>query len=125
MSPFDEVAGSLLGQGAESAIAGHLRQVIEQQVGIAGLVQRFELSGAGGVIGSWVGVGLNAPIAPEQLQSILGSNMVQQLAQRTGLPIQQLMPLIAQHLPGVVDRATLDGQVSGPCSCAAATSSGR
>jgi uncharacterized protein YidB (DUF937 family) len=111
MSLFGEIAGSLLGQGAESAIAGHLMQAVEQQGGVGGLVQRFEQAGAGSVISSWVGTGPNASISPEQLQSILGSDVVQQLAQRTGLPIQDLMPLIAQHLPGVIDRATPGGQV--------------
>ena len=64
-----------------------------------------------GVIATWVGTGPNASVAPDQLHGALGSDLVQQLAQRTGLPIEQLMPLIAQHLPGLIDRATPDGQV--------------
>ncbi|HKM62293.1 MAG TPA: YidB family protein [Acidisphaera sp.] len=111
MSLFGDIAGSLLGQGGESAIAGHLMQAINEQGGVAMLVQRFEQAGMSGVIATWVGTGPNASVAPDQLHGALGSDLVQQLAQRTGLPIEQLMPLIAQHLPGLIDRATPDGQV--------------
>ena len=122
MSLFGEIAGSLLGQAGESMIAGHLTQMIEQQGGLGGLVQRFEQAGMGSVIATWVGNGPNASITPDQLHAILGSDVVQQLTQRTGLPIDQLLPLVAQHLPGVIDRATPDGQV--PAAGAAQPASG-
>ena len=112
MSLFGDIAGSLLGEGGQSVLSGHLMQVIEAQGGgIGGLVQRFEQAGLGGVVGSWVGSGPNGAVSPDQVHGALGSEMVQQLAQRTGLPVEQLLPLIAQHLPGLVDRATPAGEV--------------
>ena len=112
MSLFGDIAGSLLGQGAEGGVAGHLTQVINEQAGgIGGLAQRFQQAGLGDVMQSWIGSGPNASVSPDQLHGALGSDLVQQLTQRTGLPVGQLMPLIAQFLPGLVDSATPGGQL--------------
>jgi uncharacterized protein YidB (DUF937 family) len=63
------------------------------------------------VISSWIGNGDNQAVAPDALHSILGSDLVQQIAAKTGLPVDQLLPQIAQHLPGPVDQLTPNGQV--------------
>jgi uncharacterized protein YidB (DUF937 family) len=60
----------------------------------------------GNVISSWVGTGANQPVAPDALHGILGTELVQQIAGKTGLPVEQLLPLIAQHLPQLVDGVT-------------------
>jgi uncharacterized protein YidB (DUF937 family) len=42
----------------------------------------------------------------------LGSDVVQQISAKTGLPVDQLLPQLAQqHLPGVVDGMTPGGQI--------------
>ena len=40
----------------------------------------------------------------------LGSDLVQQIAAKTGLPVEQLLPQIAQHLPQLVDGMTPNGE---------------
>jgi uncharacterized protein YidB (DUF937 family) len=86
----------------------------DHEGGLGGLIEKFEGAGLGGVISSWVGTGDNQAVAPDALHGILGSDLVQQLAAKTGLPVDQLLPQIAQHLPGLVDHLTPDGQMPSP-----------
>ena len=68
-------------------------------------------AGLGPAISSWVGSGDNQPVSADALHGILGSDLVQQIAAKTGLPIEQLLPQIAEHLPQLVDGMTPNGEV--------------
>jgi uncharacterized protein YidB (DUF937 family) len=113
MSIFDTI-GSLLGKADDSpaSVPEALLAALEShEGGLGGLVQKFEGAGLGGVISSWIGNADNQTVAPDALHSILGSDLVQQISAKTGLPLETLLPQIAQHLPGLVDGITPDGRV--------------
>ena len=113
MSLFDTI-GSLLGKsdGSSTSVPEALVAALGgQEGGLGGLVEKFQAAGLGNVIASWVGTGANQPVAPDALHGILGSELVQQIAGKTGLPVEQLLPLIAQHLPQLIDGMTPNGQV--------------
>jgi uncharacterized protein YidB (DUF937 family) len=112
MSLFDTI-GSLLGksQDAPASVPEALVAALgSQEGGLGGLVQKFEAAGLGPVISSWIGNGDNQAVSPDALHGILGSDLVQQIAAKTGLPIEQLLPQIGQHLPQLVDGMTPNGQ---------------
>ncbi len=48
--------------------------------GLGGLLQRFQQSGLGDVINSWIGPGQNQSISPGQLGSTLGRDVLSSLA---------------------------------------------
>ncbi len=79
--------------------------------GLGGLIGAFEGAGLGSVIRSWIGTGANQPISPDRLQGALGEERVQQLSASTGMPAEQLLPLLAQYLPTIVDRLTPGGHI--------------
>jgi len=79
--------------------------------GLGGLLNRFQQNGHDDVIKSWIGTGENKPIAPRQLGSALGSDVVKSLAQRSGLSEEELMAQLSQILPGVVDKLTPNGRI--------------
>lgn len=113
MSLFDSI-GSLLGKNvgeATSVPEALVAALGDQQGGLGGLIQKFESAGLGNEVSSWIGNGQNQAIAPDALHDVLGSDVVQQMAAKTGLPLDQLLPQIAQHLPQLIDHATPDGQV--------------
>jgi uncharacterized protein YidB (DUF937 family) len=113
MSILDTI-GSLLGKSDNSSVGvpeALVAALASHEGGLGGLVQKFEAAGLGGVISSWIGTGENQPVAADALHGILGSDLVQQIAAKTGLPIDQLLPQIAQHLPRVVDGMTPDGKL--------------
>lgn len=81
--------------------------------GLDGLIQSFERSGLGDVIGSWIGHGPNREIAPNRLADALGSGTVDDLSRETGLSRDDLLAQLAQALPGVIDALTPQGRAPG------------
>ena len=101
--------GGLLGSGVGGTGAG-LRSA-GGIGGLGGLLNRFQQSGHSDVATSWVGTGENRPIAPNQLESALGSDTVEDLSHQTGMPRQDLLSELSHVLPGVVDKLTPHGRV--------------
>src|SRR6185295_8967848 len=79
--------------------------------GLSGLLQTLEQNGLGQVAASWVGSGQNLPISAEQIESVLGSAQIGQLAQQAGVPQSQASSLIAALLPSLVDHLTPSGTI--------------
>lgn len=79
--------------------------------GLGGLVKQFQQKGLGETIDSWVNRGKNQDISSRQVSDALGSDVVDQLAGRTGLSREQVIDELAKMLPNVVDRMTPDGRL--------------
>jgi uncharacterized protein YidB (DUF937 family) len=92
--------GGLLG-GSGSSAGG----------GLGGLLDQFRQNGYGDHADSWVGTGQNRRLAPDELSHALGSNTIDELEQQTGLPRQQLLSELSDHLPDAVDHFTPDGRL--------------
>ena len=82
--------------------------------GLGGLVKQFQQKGLGNVVDSWVNRGQNQDISSRQVSDALGSDVVNQLARRTGLSRDEVISELAKVLPGVVDRMTPDGRLPTP-----------
>ena len=91
---LSEVLGSSGGQGGLSAIVAKLQQ-----------------AGFGGQVKSWLGNGQNLPITAQQLQEVLGSDAVKQLAAKYNIPVDQITQILAQQIPNAVDKASPDGKL--------------
>ncbi|BBF87375.1 hypothetical protein DLM_3791 [Aquitalea magnusonii] len=109
MSLFDQL-GSLLG-GESGGVSGAVAALMEQNGGLAGLLEKFNSGGMGELVSSWVGSGSNLPVSAEQIQQLLGSEQLGALAQQFGLGPQQLSQGLADYLPQAVDKLTPDGQL--------------
>jgi uncharacterized protein YidB (DUF937 family) len=79
--------------------------------GLGGLVEKLQKGGLGNVINSWIGPSQNQPVAPGQLGSALGPDIIKTLAQRSGLSEEELIKQLSQILPGVVDKLTPHGRL--------------
>ena len=79
--------------------------------GLGGLVSRFAQNGLGDVIQSWIGTGQNQPIGSDQLNQVLGSDAIAELAKKFGLSHNDMAGQLSQMLPQVIDRLTPHGQV--------------
>lgn len=110
-----QVAGALSGQGGAqgSGLLQLLMGLINnpQTGGLQGLVAAFQDKGLGDLVSSWIGTGQNLPISPEQLQSVLGSGQIGQIAQQLGLSSQEVSGQLSALLPQVIDGITPNGQV--------------
>jgi uncharacterized protein YidB (DUF937 family) len=112
---FSEILSGLSGSEQQNAdpVKNALTDVLglNNPNGISGLLSQFSNNGLGQHVMSWIGNGQNTPITAEDVQSVLSNEQVQALIQKTGLPVEALMPLVAKLLPHTVDQATPDGQV--------------
>jgi len=85
--------------------------IIEKHGGVQGIVNEFERNGLGATVRSWVGTGPNDPVSPADVHRVLGSDLLQQVSAKSGLPVQELAEKLAQVLPLAVDRLTPDGTI--------------
>lgn len=119
MGLFDSIAGQVAGalSGQSGAQGSGLMQLLmglinnPQTGGLQGLIAAFQDQGLGDLVSSWVGTGQNLPISPEQLQSVLGSGQIGQIAQQLGLSSQEVSGQLSALLPQVIDGITPNGQV--------------
>jgi len=79
--------------------------------GLGGLLDKLQKGGLADIANSWVGSGPNQPVPSSQLGSALGPEIIKTLAQRSGLPEEEITKQLAQVLPGVVDKLTPAGRL--------------
>jgi uncharacterized protein YidB (DUF937 family) len=79
--------------------------------GIQGLVNRFKEKGLGDVVSSWISTGSNLPITAEQIQSVLGNEQIQSIAQKLGLSPSDAANRLASALPEAIDKLTPNGEL--------------
>jgi uncharacterized protein YidB (DUF937 family) len=102
-----------LGQLEAAVVPVVLSEVLGNgsQGGLNAIVAKLQQAGFGDQVKSWIGNGQNLPITAEQLQQVLGSDTVKQLAARFNIPVDQLAKVLAQQLPAAVDHASPDGKL--------------
>ncbi|MGF6309855.1 uncharacterized protein YidB (DUF937 family) [Bradyrhizobium sp. i1.8.4] len=103
----------MLGQLGAAVIPVVLGEVMGNggQGGLSAIVAKLEQAGLGEQVKSWIGTGQNLPISAEQLQEVLGSDTVKQLAAKFNIPVDQLSKVLAQQLPAAVDSASPNGKL--------------
>ena len=116
MGLFDNLGGALrgvLGQAEAAALPALINAALAKtNLGsLQGLVNQLQQSGLGPQVQSWLGSGPNMSITPDQLRAALNNEQVKQLAAHFGVPIDQVLNLLAQHLPTAVDQASPNGRL--------------
>jgi len=109
-----DMVGGLLGQGGQGQnplVSAALGLIQNHPGGIQGLLGQFQEQGLGDQVASWIGTGANQGISAEQLQSVLGSDQLQQLASRFGLSQGDAASGLASALPQVVDQLSPQGSL--------------
>ena len=114
MGLLDSVTGALSGNTNDSQndIVSTIMNLIGGQSGwLNGLISQFTSKGLGDIISSWVGTGKNLPISAQQIQDVLGSDTVKNLASKLNIDTGSLTSQLSNLLPQVVDKITPDGKV--------------
>jgi uncharacterized protein YidB (DUF937 family) len=104
---FDGLIGGIVGAGMVSVVNG----ILEKHGGLQGVVSEFEKNGLGPTVSSWVGTGPNQSISPDQVHNVVGPELLQELAAKSGLSVQELTQKLAQVLPQTVDKLTPNGVI--------------
>jgi uncharacterized protein YidB (DUF937 family) len=110
MALIDDLIG-----GVFNSVAGDKAQALNDffktNGGLSGLAQKFQNGGANDLFASWVGTGENSLINPDQIDKILGSGPIHDLATKLGVDTKQASDYIATKLPELVDRLTPDAKI--------------
>jgi len=117
MSMLDSLLGGLMGGGGGTAQQGQsplmmmALQLIQQNGGLPGIISKLQNGGLAQQVGSWVGTGQNVPVSGSQLQEVLGSGSIGEIAQQLGMSHGDASSNLAQVLPQLIDHLTPHGQV--------------
>jgi uncharacterized protein YidB (DUF937 family) len=118
MGMLDGLLGGLIGGGTGSAQQGQsplvmmALQLIQQNGGLPGIISKLQNGGLAQQVGSWVGTGQNMPVSGSQLQEVLGTGSIGQIAQQLGMSHGDASSNLAQMLPQLIDHLTPTGQVA-------------
>ena len=75
------------------------------------LMDRFQENGLGDIANSWLGDGDNEAISEGQLQEVVGSEKIRELAAQFGTDEGSLLSGLSEALPQVVDKASSGGSL--------------
>jgi len=115
MGLFDEMENkavtSMLGNSSNPLATSLLQMINNHPGGLSGVLQSFHDKGLGDIVSSWVGTGQNVPISADQIQHVLGSDTVKQLAAKAGISPDIASSSLAAMLPSLIDKLTPNGQM--------------
>lgn len=98
-------------QGQADVLITAALAMLDQAGGIQGLIEKFQRSGLGDIVASWVGTGQNQAIAPDQITAALGEDNIAVVTQQANIPADQGSNVLAALLPAIIDQLTPQGQV--------------
>jgi uncharacterized protein YidB (DUF937 family) len=113
MGMIDQLLAGLMGSSSQgqSPMLQMALQLIQQNGGLPGIISKFQNGGLGAQTSSWVGTGANMPVSGSQLQEVLGSGTIGQIAQQLGMSHGDASSGLAQVLPELINGLTPNGQV--------------
>jgi uncharacterized protein YidB (DUF937 family) len=79
--------------------------------GLGELVTRFRTNGLGASADSWVSKDANAEVQPADIETAIGRDTIEELAQKTGLSSAEIVKRLSAAIPAAVDRFTPDGRL--------------
>lgn len=91
--------------------AGSLLQLLQQEGGLSGLVEKFQQSGLAEIAQSWISSGENLPVSAEQIQSVLGNETVAKVASTLGVDPGTAASTLSNALPQLIDKLTPNGEL--------------
>lgn len=105
--------GGMLGAGgsgqAQSPLLQIALQLLQQNGGVAGVLDKFRQGGYADQADSWQSTGQNLPLSGNALQEVLGSGTIGQIAGQLGMSHGDAASGLAQVLPQLIDQFTPDG----------------
>jgi uncharacterized protein YidB (DUF937 family) len=89
-------------------------QAGNNQTGLHQLVGNMQANGLGNIAQSWIGNGASQAITPAQVEQVLSSSQLSELAAQSGMPADQLKSSIAAILPHLVSGLSPNGSIPEP-----------
>ena len=84
---------------------------VQRNGGMGAVLEKFRQKGMDRQAQSWMSTGDNQPIDGPSVEHVVGQEELQQMAQRLGVPQEQVVQALAQIMPEMVDKMTPEGQL--------------
>lgn len=115
LDQLGSAVGGALGQdkggGVNAVLLQQLIAMLSKPGAVGNLVSAFQGAGLGNVVQSWLGTGQNLPISADQVQKVLGSGTVADLAKKAGIGESAAASALAGLLPQVIDKLSPGGNL--------------
>src|SRR5262245_41416277 len=99
------------GQGQGATLLTAAMSLLQQNGGLNGVLDAFRQNGMADHADSWVGTGPNIGMSGDQLQQVLGSSSIGNIASQLNMSHGQASSALAQVLPELINQLTPSGQV--------------
>lgn len=103
--------GGMLARLAGGPMLAIIIGMLQKQGGLGGILDKFRGAGLGQKADSWVGTGPNQALNPDEVERALGPEELQQIADKTGMTVEQVRAKLAESLPEIINHVTPDGAV--------------
>ena len=113
--PLSSILGGLTGGtggGTGNILLQLALSMLQQQGGLDNVLGKFREAGMGAQADSWVSTGQNMNISPNQLEQVLGSGALSDIAAKLGMSQDQAGSAMSQVLPELINQLTPQGQVT-------------
>jgi uncharacterized protein YidB (DUF937 family) len=113
LDEITKVVGDTLGATSQGGLMEQVLGLINnpETGGLTGLVETFKDKGLGDVMSSWISTGENQPVSGDQITNALGSNTIQEIAQKLGISGTDASSALSGLLPQIIDKLTPDGTI--------------
>ena len=103
--------GTSGGGQAQSPLLQIALQLLQQNGGVSGVLDKFRQGGYADQADSWQSAGQNMPLSGNALQEVLGSGTIGQIAGQLGMSHGDAAGGLAQMLPQLIDQFTPNGEI--------------
>lgn len=84
---------------------------VQKNGGVGAVLDRFRQQGLGPQAASWVSTQPNAPLQTQDVNRVVGEEDIDAMAQKLGVPREQVAHGLSQILPQVIDKVSPAGAV--------------
>jgi uncharacterized protein YidB (DUF937 family) len=86
---------------------------VQRNGGMGAVLDKFRQKGFGRQTQSWVDTGANDTVDEQAVEQVVGREELREMAQRLGVPEQEVAQAFAEIMPEMVDKLSPDGQLPG------------
>jgi uncharacterized protein YidB (DUF937 family) len=84
---------------------------VQRNGGMGAVLKRFQQQGYGKQAQSWLAPGDNQPLDEQAVEQVVGQGDIAQMAERLGVPKEQVAQAFAEIMPELVDKLTPQGEL--------------
>ena len=86
---------------------------VQRNGGMGAVLDKFKQKGFGRQAQSWVATGANDSLDEQAVEQVVGRDELRQMAERLGVPEEQVAQAFAEIMPEMADKLSPDGQLPG------------